>query len=426
MQTKNTHWSSIITLVVIGISLFLLFLLVVALGLGSLMDLFGETGDPASGMIGAVAFSVVTILLITCAWFILQKTRGLPQAELSFKFPFAQWQWIVIPIVVISSIAIGALVTFVELPWLSWIVLPFLTMLVIIPPIWLLFGVASNGIALGPRWRFFTVLGLSMTLGPFIMIVLEIVVLTVIVVAGAVYLTTTQPTLIADIERMSNLINQGMNEEAMVAMLGPYLANPILISVVFGYIALLVPLIEELFKPLAVWLFARQIESPAQGFALGILSGAAFALVESLNASADGTTSWALIVGARTGTSVLHMMVSGLVGWGIVAAFKEKRASRFFASYITAVLIHGIWNASAIGAGLSTIGEAIGRPEWLFNFAPALLCGLVTLGVGVIALLIASNRRLRKQVEVAPLVSESPILKENDEQAKATEYIEKE
>jgi hypothetical protein len=120
------------------------------------------------------------------------------------------------------------------------------------------------------------------------------------------------------------------------------------------------------------------------------------------------------------------MMVSGLVGWGIVAAFKEKRASRFFASYITAVLIHGIWNASAIGAGLSTIGEAIGRPEWLFNFAPALLCGLVTLGVGVIALLIASNRRLRKQVEVAPLVSESPILKENDEQAKATEYIEKE
>ena len=128
---------------------------------------------------------------------------------------------------------------------------------------------------------------------------------------------------------------------------------------------------------------------------MGLLSGAAFALIESLNASANGTISWPVIVSVRAGTSILHMTASGLMGWGIVSAFKEKRIGRLFAAYFSAVLIHGIWNAAAAGAGLSAIGESIGRPEWLFNFAPALICGLLVMGVGMFAVLLASNRKLR-------------------------------
>ena len=399
MQTKQTHWASLLTLIVIGASLFFLLLLVAALGLVSLMDLFGETGDAAAEMIGAVAFGFVIVLLLVCGWFILQKARGLTQADLPFKFPFAPWMWGVLPAVVIFSILVGGLITLVDLQWLNWIVLPILTILAIVPPIWLLFGIASNGLELGPRWRFFTVLSLGMTLSPVIMIALEIMLLIVIITAGVVYIAVTQPALMRDVEIMANMMNQTMNEEALLAMLAPYLTNPKLIAIGIGYIALIVPLIEEMLKPLAVWFFARQIESPAQGFALGVLSGAAFALVESLNASANDTASWAVIVTARTGTSVLHLMTSGLVGWGIASAFKEKRIGRFFAAYISAVLIHGIWNAAAAGAGLSALGESVGKPEWLFNFAPALLCGLMVLGIGVIALLVASNRKLNKQAQ---------------------------
>ena len=399
MQTKQTHWASLLTLIVIGASLFFLLLLVAALGLVSLMDLFGETGDAAAEMIGAVAFGFVIVLLLVCGWFILQKARGLTQADLPFKFPFAPWMWGVLPAVVIFSILVGGLITLVDLQWLNWIVLPILTILAIVPPIWLLFGIASNGLELGPRWRFFTVLSLGMTLSPVIMIALEIMLLIVIITAGVVYIAVTQPALMRDVEIMANMMNQTMNEEALLAMLAPYLTNPKLIAIGIGYIALIVPLIEEMLKPLAVWFFARQIESPAQGFALGVLSGAAFALVESLNASANDTASWAVIVTARTGTSVLHLMTSGLVGWGIASAFKEKRIGRFFAAYISAVLIHGIWNAAAAGAGLSALGESVGKPEWLFNFAPALLCGLMVLGIGVIALLFASNRKLNKQAQ---------------------------
>ena len=168
-----------------------------------------------------------------------------------------------------------------------------------------------------------------------------------------------------------------------------------MIATIIGYIAIIVPLIEELLKPLAVWIFATKIESPAQGFAMGVLSGAAFALIESLNASADGTTSWPVIVSIRAGTSLLHMTASGLVGWGIVSAFREKRIMRFFAAYFTAVAIHGIWNACAVGTGISAVGESIGKPEWLFNFIPAMLCGMFVLGIGMFAVLIASNRKLR-------------------------------
>jgi len=404
MQTKQTHWASLLTLILIGTSVFFLLILVAALGVVSLMDLFAATGEAASEMISAVAFGFILLLLLLCGWFILQKTRGLEQADLPFKFPFAPWMWGVLPAIVIFSITLGGLATLAELQWLNWIVLPALTVLVIVPPIWLLFGIASNGLDLGPRWRFFSIFSLGLTIGPLVMIVIELVVLFTIIISGAIYVATTQPALMSELEMLTNMMTQGASEEALLAMLTPYLTNTTLIAIGISYIALLVPLIEELLKPLAVWLFARQIESPAQGFALGVLSGAAFALVESLNAGADGSTSWAIVVSVRTGTSVLHMMTSGLVGWGIASAFKEKRVGRLIAAYISAVLIHGIWNAAAAGTGLTALGESLGKPEWLFNFAPALVCGLLVLGIGVTAMLVASNRKLRKQLEM-PLQS---------------------
>jgi len=89
------------------------------------------------------------------------------------------------------------------------------------------------------------------------------------------------------------------------------------------------------------------------------------------------------------------MTASGLVGWGIVSAFHEKRPSKFFAAYFAAVAIHGIWNACAVGVGVSMVGEYIGKPEWLFSIIPAMLCGMSVLGIGMFAVLIAANRKLR-------------------------------
>lgn len=411
MQTKSTNWVSLLTLVIIATSIVFLFLLVLLLAIASVMDLFNQNGDPAAGMISATAFGFVLLLLLACGWFVLQKVRGLESADLPFHFYFPPWLWAVLPPAVVLSILFGGLITLAELQWLNWLILPILTIIIIVAPIWLLFGIASKGIELGPRWQFFSIFSLSMTIAPVIMIVLELVVLVSIIVAGSVYIAMTQPALISELQAMTDLINDGMSEDAMLSMIVPYITNPLVLAAGIGYIAIIVPLIEELLKPLAVWLFARKLESPAQGFALGVLSGAAFALVESLNASADGTMTWAVIVSVRTGTSVLHMMTSGLVGWGIASAFGEKRIGRFFAAYISAFLIHGIWNAAAAGTGVATLGEMIGKPEWVFNFAPALVCGLLVLGIGVVALLVAANRKLRTQSNIQAISTQPEEVK---------------
>jgi len=396
MQTKKTHWTSLLILIVLGLSV--VFVLLIALGLGanSIVSLFTEEGDPAGQMIGAFAFGFEVLILLLCSWFVLQKTLGREQAEIPFVFPFAGWQIIVVLALIFGSVILGGIIAYTEIAWLAWIMLPILTLFVIVPPIWLLFGIGTNGIELGPRWRVFGILGLSMSIGPLIMIVLEGVLLLGMIIVGIIMVAILHPALFQEILSLGNILKQETSEEVILKLLAPYISSPILIATAIGYISLLVPLIEEAFKPLAVWIFAKKIESPAQGFALGILSGAAFALLESLNASGDGSVSWPVIVSVRAGTSLLHMTASDLVGWGIVSAFREKRILRFFAAYFGAVSIHGLWNACAVGAGLSVIGEAIGKPEWIFNFIPAMLGGMFVLGVGMFVVLIASNKKLRK------------------------------
>jgi len=395
MQTNKTHWASILTLVVFCFSILSLLLIAFILGISSLFSLFSEDGDAAAKMIGAFAFGFESLVLLACSWFAFQKTMRREQADLPFDFPFASWQIFAVIGVVIISVTLGSIVVVTGISWLGWFTLPLLTLIAIIAPIWMLFGIGTNNLEIGARWRFFAILGLSMTVAPVVMFILEIMLLLGIVVGAAILIGITQPELLQQISDLINLIEFETDQQLILNLLAPYISNPVTIAAGIGYIAIIVPLIEELLKPLAVWFFAKKIESPAQGFAMGILSGAGFALVESLNASAGSAINWPVIVSVRAGTSLLHMTASGLVGWGIVSAFHEKRIGRFFAAYFAAVLIHGLWNACAAGAGLSAIGESIGKPEWLSNFAPALLCGLLVLGIGMFAVLLRSNRQLR-------------------------------
>lgn len=409
MQTNKTHWRSTLILIVFCLSILLLLLLTFGLGVSSLFGLFSGEGDPAAEMIGAFAFGFELLVLLACSWFVLQKAMGREQADLPFDFPFASWQIFAVIGIVIFSVAAGGVVAVTEIAWLAWFMLPLLTLLVIIPPIWMFFGIGANGLKLGPRWRFFAIFGLSLTVGPVIMVALEIILLLGIVIGGAILIAVTQPDLLQELYHLAGTFEFELDEQVILNSFAPYITNPIVIATGVGYIAIIVPLIEELLKPLAVWLFALKIESPAQGFVMGLLSGAAFALIESLNASANGTISWPVIVSMRAGTSLLHMTASGLVGWGIVSAFKEKRIGRLFGAYFAAVLIHGVWNASAAGAGLSAIGESIGKPEWLFAFVPALVCGLLVLGIGMFAVLLASNRKLRSIPIAIELASEAGV-----------------
>lgn len=402
MQPNKTHLPSLLIFIVLALGAFFLAAVAGITTIAAIINMSaGSSG--AAEMIISVAFGVEAALLTFCAYVVLQKVRGLEAAEQPFKLPFADWHIIAGIAAVLVGALVGTAVAMSAGIGLTLLIMPTLTVLMVVIPIWLLFGIGANRIEAGPRWRFFAILGLSLTIAPLTMVIFELLIAGVILIGGGVFITITSPELVTE---LTNTLQFALAhpEDLAIALesLTPYLTHPAVIVTALGFIAVLVPLIEELLKPLAVWLFAASLDSPAQGFLFGALSGAAFALFESLNASANVSSTWAVIIGGRIGTGILHITASAFVGLGIGYAFKEKRYGLLLACYGAAVLAHSLWNASAIGLAFTGLGQLTGNDQWLV-FSPILFCSLLALGIIFLALLIASNRKLQN---AAPIPAE--------------------
>ena len=114
----------------------------------------------------------------------------------------------------------------------------------------------------------------------------------------------------------------------------------------------------------------------------------------------NGTEQWTSITIARMGTAAVHVVLSGLVGWALVRAWRERRYLALGGTYLAAVAIHGSWNAMTVI--LLVNGIAASQPEpvdmpvitSLASAAPYILVLLTLLCLG---LLIGMNRRLRRE-----------------------------
>jgi hypothetical protein len=107
-------------------------------------------------------------------------------------------------------------------------------------------------------------------------------------------------------------------------------------------------MIEEAVKPLALWFLGKDLRSPAEGFALGALCGAGFALVEGVLAASGAIEMLGIGLAARFTSTLMHITASGLVGWGIASIRLEKRYWRGLGAYLLACTLHGLWNGSVI------------------------------------------------------------------------------
>jgi hypothetical protein len=170
-----------------------------------------------------------------------------------------------------------------------------------------------------------------------------------------------------------------------------------------GYIALLVPFLEELFKPIGVWIFSRQIKTPAEGFVLGALSGAAYGMIESLGVSSVSGADWVGLIATRAGTGLLHVTTSGLMGWAIISAVQEKKYLRFLLAYFGAILLHGTWNGMTVLVSFSSLGTGLQNNDLSALTVPA-IGALVMLAGGLFILLLQINRRLHP----APVTEPTP------------------
>ncbi len=284
---------------------------------------------------------------------------------------------------------------------LAWLFLPPLLILVVgIPVLWLT-RMVRQGLPAESAQRLWGVACFGLVISPTLILLIQILVLIMGVVGFGIYLSG-KPELLGQLQALSQSFTMQSDPNLVLEKLNPYLEQPGVVALGIFFISGLVPLIEEMFKPLGVWFLAGRKLTPAAGFGMGALSGGMFALLESLGylsgAPVDGFVPFAL---ARAGTMLLHVTTAGLVGWGLGSALGEKRYLRLGLAYLGAVLLHGVWNTVGVMPGLAELSGPADRLQVLASVSPYLLGGLSLL---MVVILVVLNRRLH-----APDVSSAQI-----------------
>ncbi|HSD85137.1 MAG TPA: PrsW family glutamic-type intramembrane protease, partial [Anaerolineae bacterium] len=157
---------------------------------------------------------------------------------------------------------------------------------------------------------------------------------------------------------------------------------PIILIVLFVGVAIIGPLIEEACKAIGLRLMRSAIQRPLDGLMMGMAAGIGFGLVESaLYLGALGSP-WLINGWVRLITLLLHGVATSIVGVAYARSLRTGRRRDVLAGYGRAVLLHGSWNAVAIG---TLIGFA--TSEWL-------ILGLACAGV----LLLVTGRLIPRTI----------------------------
>lgn len=388
-------------------------LVVGVLWLVSLID--PQTGIPEVVPNGLLVWASLlsALLLVPTFWLSLNQLRNKPMPA----WLDGQRRWV--RIVLLAAILVWPLM--ISLGWLVsgrpglavYLLGPINILVVGIPVVWV-YALAQRKLQAGSVERKWRIFGFSLTVGPLVIIAAEMVALAVFGVAVVILimvLASINPTLNRELASIVQQYSSGQDPEAVLQFLEPYLMRPV---VIFGLLAVMsgiVPLIEELLKPLALWSMAGRDLTDQEGFVAGLLSGAGFALLESLLYFTNVATAedWLFMVIGRAGTGVLHMFGSGLVGWALARAWRSGKWPFLGLMTVLAVAFHGLWNAFALlgGLGPSLIYGSTPTPgQQLLFYLPLILLLLIEIGA-----LVLINRRFRNDQSL----SESAALLESDE-----------
>lgn len=188
-------------------------------------------------------------------------------------------------------------------------------------------------------------------------------------------------------------------------MLTPLLSSPLVLLGGLLVIAVIVPLIEELAKSLAVPV-ARWAGRPLtriDAFLLGAACGAGFTLIEGITNGATALAQpqgWAVAMTARSGVAVIHVLASALAGLAWQAGLVERNWRRGAGLFLAAVALHGAWNGGALivaWLGLRGMSGGIGAlPGNLGAFVVVLGMGAVFVG-SLIGLAVLPGRLIQRR-----------------------------
>lgn len=403
MNSSQSHLPSLLSALLFIVGAITFFSVALLMGVTALGTFFAgeEVGAQQTIIMTVSAFQA---LILTGAAFVsIQRFR-----QKSFAYQDSSFDLSALHVVASLFLAVIALLVgyqIVKSATANWLLLPILTLPAVVLPLFVLLGLGIRGIPLGTRWQSWNVFGLAMTLAPFILVFLEVFALLVILVI-VVAILMSQPGFVAQIQYLSMQM-YGLDPQSTEAqdLIAPYIVKPGVIAVSLVYFAMIVPMLEELFKPLGVWFFANKLTSPAQGFALGALSGSAYALIETLGVSAQ-TADWASLLLTRIGTGALHITTSALMGAAIVYAIRERRYFRLLGMYLLSVFLHGLWNTLAIFFAFATLSELFELENPLREMQTPLNVGMGVLSIVLLFILVVSNLRMKATLP-KPIIQES-------------------
>ncbi|WP_299026966.1 PrsW family glutamic-type intramembrane protease [uncultured Thermanaerothrix sp.] len=279
----------------------------------------------------------------------------------------------------------------------AWLILPPLIVLsALLPLLWFLY-LGAHGLALDWESDAWGVISTSLVITMPLILVVEVGLFLVLAV-GAFVWVAARPELAQQLQDLVRTL-ETVDPRVLETYLQDVFAQPEVLSLLLLLVAGAIPLIEELFKPLAVWTFAGRQITPAQGYLIGLLAGACFALLENLSALSGvaGLGSLPTLVG-RVGTGLLHMTTTGLVGWSLASAWQGRSSWRVLGAYLLAVCLHGLWNAFGLLMGIGTLfpvpPSATSQLAHLSALAPIILGILAALNF---VFILAANRHFRRE-----------------------------
>ena len=394
MKTSHFHYPSFLVFLFFTLCVVLLFFLSGILGLSALITSVSESQADVPTIILFVTYGFTVSLLAGAAIISIMKFTNNSAADSEASSSFSTLQ--IMAGVVTLGLVLLAGYYLQDNTSINWLTLPLLTIPAVTIPIWLFVRLGAKDLYLGSHWRVWSTFGLSMSLTPFLLFMLEIAVLIFVFVFFIVYVITN-PDLAQELQTLaSQLVFAGSNPDELTELIVPYLEKPsVIISTVLLF-SIIVPLLEEAFKPLAIWLLVEKLRSQSQGFALGALCGAGFALVETFNNSAQ-TAEWTSVLFARIGTGAMHITASALIGAAIFSAWHERRYLRLFTTYLLSVFLHGLWNLLAVTNGFSSLLAQYGQPAPYGAIETYSMIGLAVLTFVLIIILVLSNQKQPKE-----------------------------
>ena len=287
-------------------------------------------------------------------------------------------------------------------PWLAPI-----TILCVLIPIWWLIEFGRRGLKRPAPLYEWKTLTIGLTLAPVTILIIETLLVILVAVVVIILLGFQTDTLsnLMNLAPSLELSSGGM--EQLDQILNDLAQNSTILFALYLVIGLLAPFTEELFKPLAVWLSWKRPMDAREGFILGLISGGAFTLLESASlVSQISAQDWLSAVILRSSTGLLHIGLSGFVGYGIAKARSEKRWGAMLLTLLGATGLHGLWNSMAILNGFSTTALPMS------DSVPVSAGGAISLVVMVLvfATVLFINIKLNKKLRNAQQSEQPEIL----------------